>query len=107
MKNKNRIRQLRTERGMVQEELGNIIGVTKQCVSQWENGRRSPDPQQLEALADYFNVDMDFLTGRSFVTKTITNDEEQRILRAFRQADDITKEMVLRILGINEKKGPQ
>ena len=61
-----RIAALRKERGIKQEELANCIGVTAQAVSKWENGG-APDTELLPAIADFFEVSLDFLFGRSEV----------------------------------------
>ena len=51
------IKQLRTERGMTQEEVGKIIGVQKAAVQKWENGTvRNLKRSTILKLADYFGV---------------------------------------------------
>ncbi len=59
------IRQLRQERGLSQEELGLRIGVSKQSVSNWENGNIMPSIDILLRLSDFFGVSTDLLLGRS------------------------------------------
>ncbi len=59
-----RIRQLRLERGINQKELGNAVGVSKQSVSNWENGNIMPSIDLLIRLADVFGVSTDYLLGR-------------------------------------------
>lgn len=59
-----RIKYLRTRKGMTQEELGKIIGVSKVSVSGYENNTRQPDNQALVKIADYFGVTTDYLLGR-------------------------------------------
>ncbi|MBE5740578.1 MAG: helix-turn-helix transcriptional regulator [Clostridiales bacterium] len=58
------IRNFRVARGINQIELGKILGVTKQCVSNWENDNVLPSVEMLVRLADYFNVSTDALLGR-------------------------------------------
>lgn len=60
-----RLRQLRTHKKLTQEELGKIINVSKVSISGYENGTRTPDTDNLRRLADYFDVDADYLLGRS------------------------------------------
>ena len=60
-----RIRALRKEKGLSQEEVGSIIGLKKYAVYSYEKGRACPDMRGLIALADYFNVSMDYLAGRT------------------------------------------
>ena len=45
--------------------MSKILGVAESAVSMWELGRRRPDYETLEAIADYFNVDMNYLLGKS------------------------------------------
>ena len=47
------------------EVLGNAIGISNQAVSLLEKGQRSPSFEVLIALADYFDVSLDYLTGRT------------------------------------------
>jgi len=63
---------LRKREGLSQQELGERIGVAKSTVSMYERDERKPSYEMLEAIADYFNVDMDFLTGKSDVERRYT-----------------------------------
>lgn len=60
-----RLRELRGERGISQVTLSRVIGVSKGIISLWENGLREPTLSNLTALADYFDVSLDDLTGRN------------------------------------------
>lgn len=53
-----RIKYLRKLDNITQQQLADAIGVAKSTISMYENGQREPDFETLEALADYFNVDM-------------------------------------------------
>ena len=54
---------LRKREGLSQQELGSRLGVAKSTISMYENRSRKPSFEMLEAIADYFNVNMDFLVG--------------------------------------------
>ena len=58
------IRKMRTSRGMNQVEFAKLLGVTKQCVSNWENDNVLPSIEMLVKIADTFNVSTDVLLGR-------------------------------------------
>ena len=58
------IRNLRLARGMNQIEFGRLLGVTKQCVSNWENDNVLPSIDMLIKIADLFKVRTDYLLGR-------------------------------------------
>lgn len=60
-----RLYELRKKAGVSQEELANLVGVSRQAVQKWEAGTSRPDVDNLTALAGYFNVTLDWLiTGR-------------------------------------------
>lgn len=50
---------------MSQQEFAKKVGVSKSSVNMYERGEREPSLETLESIADYFNVDMDFLLGKS------------------------------------------
>lgn len=54
---------LRKREGISQQELANKLGLTRSAIGMYETGRREPDLETLEAFADYYNVDMNTLTG--------------------------------------------
>lgn len=60
-----RLKTLRAEKGVRQSELAALIGVRNTAVSMMESGSRSPSVEVLCALADYFDVSIDYLVGRS------------------------------------------
>lgn len=61
------IRRLRKERGLTQEELAELLGVTFQAVSKWENETGLPDISQVVPLANVFGVTTDILFGTDSV----------------------------------------
>lgn len=71
---KDRILELRSEKGFNQEELAKALDVSKSTVGMWEIGKRLPGPDKYEEIADYFNVDMDYLYGRTDVKQKIHYD---------------------------------
>ncbi len=62
---KDRILSLRVEKELTQEKMAKIFNVGLSTVSMWERGERIPRPKILQEICDYFNVDMDYLMGRS------------------------------------------
>ncbi|GIM32757.1 MAG: helix-turn-helix transcriptional regulator [Paraclostridium bifermentans] len=59
------LKEERLQTGLNQVEFAKIFNVTKQTVSNWENGNRNPDSSTLSKLADYFGVTVDYLLGRT------------------------------------------
>lgn len=60
-----RLKMLRKEKGLKQEEIAAILGCTQRKISYLEQGVSEPDLQTLFKLADYFGVSIDFLCGRT------------------------------------------
>lgn len=52
------IKTLRTEKGLTQEQLAEVFGVTNRSVSRWENGNNLPDVALILELAKYFDVEV-------------------------------------------------
>ena len=70
-----RLKKLRNEKGISQEELANILKLSRSTYAQYEIDRRIPEYGTLEKLADYYNVSLDYLVGRSDY-KNIMKDNE-------------------------------
>lgn len=63
-----RLKLLRAERGLSQQEFAKQLGnISKSSINMYERGEREPGFETLEAIADFFNVDMDYLLGKSDV----------------------------------------
>ena len=62
---KERLRELRQEKGISQQELGNIVNMSKMAISHWESGHSEPSIYQLIILSNYFEVTIDFLVGKT------------------------------------------
>lgn len=62
MKFKDRLRELRIEKNISQQQLGNVVNVSKMAVSHWESGHSEPSIEQLIVISDYFEVTVDYLT---------------------------------------------
>ena len=75
---KNRIRELREERGLKQGELADAIGVRQNTLSTWETGRYEPDNEMLQKLAEYFEVTVDYLLGRTVYRTVPTGQADVR-----------------------------
>ena len=56
-----RLYQLRRQAGISQEELANVLDLSRQAVQKWEAGTSRPDMDNLIALAEYFHVSLDWL----------------------------------------------
>lgn len=85
-----RLKELRIGLDISQAELAKRMGMSPGAIGNYEAGARTPRLEDLEIIADYFNVPMDYLVGR-------TNDrpkyslEEEWLIRCYREADEDTQ----------------
>lgn len=61
-------KSLRLSRRLTQDGLADQLGIAKSTVSMYENGQRTPPFEMMEKIADYFNVDMDYLRGKTHLS---------------------------------------
>lgn len=62
---KDRLKKLRKELNLTQEEFAQKIGYTRTAISAWEIGRNEPSNDDMVKLANYFNVSTDYLLGKT------------------------------------------
>lgn len=60
-------KKIRLERKLTQKQIAEGIGITEQAYQRYEYGKVIPSATVLIALADYFDVSLDYLCGRSDV----------------------------------------
>jgi transcriptional regulator with XRE-family HTH domain len=60
-----RLRELRHSQQLTIEQLAKGLGLVKQTVGNWETGARVPSLELMVSLADFFDVSLDYLVGRS------------------------------------------
>ncbi len=60
---KTRLKELRQEKGVNQIVLAKELGVSKAVISFWENGLREPTLSNLIAIANFFEISLDYLVG--------------------------------------------
>lgn len=70
------LKTLRLKKGLTQEELAKLTGLTRSAIGMYESGNREPKYEVLEVLADFFNVDMNTLLDQSI---SLTPRDERQI----------------------------
>ena len=64
------LRELRRQKGLSQLKVAMDISISREALSYYENGKRSPDLQMLVILSDYFDASIHYLvTGKEFEPK--------------------------------------
>lgn len=97
----NPIRKIRTEAGLSQAKFAQMLNVHQTAVSQWEQGRTTPDVEVAKKISELFNVSLDLILDNPYVEKQKTPAEpgertvsdEDIMFALFNGADDITDEM--------------
>ena len=88
-----RIKNLRIEKGLSQEELGKIIGVSKVSICGYEKGTKNPNIEKLEKLVDTLDVSFDYVFGHD---KSIVSDSsEEYHVKMSNEDIEIIKEIKL------------
>lgn len=77
-----RFRLLREEKGLLQREVAEKLGLTRVAVTNYEQDNRVPDPETLKKIADLFGVSVDYLLGRTDdpappATPTVAKDPDE------------------------------
>ena len=79
-----RIKQLRQEKNITQEQLAEYLNISYQSVSKWEHGSSSPDISLIVPIAQFFNVTTDELLGHEFAETQEAIDEYAKKVRPLR-----------------------
>lgn len=103
---KNRIKELRKNRHLTQEELGEIISVTQQNISKYENNVYEVPVDVLINVSQYFNVSIEYLLGLTEIKRDIagqvvvnkTVDEYYDLVEAFKTLGDEDQELIWSII---------
>ncbi len=107
MEFKDRLKSLRTERNLTINNIAEITGVSKVSAWQWENGFNFPKESTLEKIADYFDVSLDYLMGRTDIKKPATDNFQFAFSDYDKLTDDqkeIIKNLAASLIAQNEKK---
>lgn len=92
-----RLKELRLNNGLKQSDLLKKFNLSSARYSQYENDKRVPDYELLIKFADFYNVSIDYLLGRTNVIKP-ENIDENDLLSKINTADSETKASVEQFL---------
>jgi transcriptional regulator with XRE-family HTH domain len=91
-----RLKQLRTSRGLTQDQFGELCNASKSAVSQWESGGTVPSLQTLMALQDRLGFSLDWLV-RGNGDRLPTQPEFGRLTQLYSVLDDRGRDAVLHV----------
>ena len=75
----NRLKQLRKEKGLTQQELSEVIAVSYRTIQNWENGESQIKPEKIQQLADFFGVSVGYLLGYEPESEQVSNHQKIKI----------------------------
>lgn len=78
MEFKEKLQELRKQRGLTQEELAEMLFVSRTAVSKWESGRGFPNIESLKMIAKFFSVSLDDLLSNEQILFIAENDTKQK-----------------------------
>lgn len=92
------LKQLRTEKNLLQKDLACILGVSTSAYGFYEQGKRQPDLDTLCKLADYFGVSIDYLLDRTTPpADVVISADEMQLLSRYRKMQTPQKDALQKI----------
>lgn len=99
-----KFKELRKSRNLSQQQLADYLHTSKSSVNMYERGEREPGLEMLEAIADYFNVDMDYLLGKAEIANKalfnkpplkLPNADEQELIKIYRNVNQDGQDYIM------------
>lgn len=99
-------KELRLEKKLSQEKIAEDLEISQPLIAKWESHQSTPSPEMLDYIADYFNVSVDYLIGRSkYKNLEADNSELDNVL--FSKAKDLTddeKKAIINVINAIKKE---
>lgn len=89
MEFKDRLKELRMQRGYSQASLAKQLGLSASTISMYEVGLREPDFEKLELIADFFNVDINYLLGKETVSTYLLDPEAAEMAKELYEREEL------------------
>lgn len=105
-----RLKEIRTEKGLTQAQVSELLDCSTTVYSRYETGDRQPSIDVLISLSQIFNVSIDYIVNNPWSdNNTFTNNKSSlsnfdiKLIRSFHDADHYDQITVMRTLKISEK----
>lgn len=87
-------KELRMKSGLTQQEMADKLDISRSSVGMYESGDREPSFELLESIADYFNVDMNYLLGKKELSEHIPlgyylNEDARKVAQEIFEKDKV------------------
>ena len=92
------LRFIREDRDLLQKDVANALGISRATYSNYESGLRSPDPDMLIKIAEFYGVSVDELLGYTPKNRTtdILRSDERILLKKYRSLSGKGRERTLK-----------
>ena len=88
----NNLKELRKVNNKTQLDLANFLNIAKSTYCGYEIGTSEPNLETLNKLADFYNVSLDYLTGRKFKTDIgYIDDQTRAMIESFKKLSEVNK----------------
>ena len=98
-------KRLRSDKGISQQALAEIIGISQQSINKYENHNIEPDITTLTLLAKHFNTSVDYLVGNTEINHVIENlesyelnDDESTLINNYRKLSTAEKDSIKTVI---------
>ena len=95
------LKKLRAEKGISQQKLAEIIGVSQPSINKYENHNIEPEIEILKRMASYFDTSIDYIVGYTDIDRKIEsaqdlqlNKRERRMIARYRRLRDVERECI-------------
>lgn len=95
----NKLKKLRKEKDVKQKDVANVLNISASAYGFYEQGKRTPTSDMFSKLADYFDVSVDYLLGKTDNPKTIKNKEEPKEKDIEKIIDELMSQQGLMLCG--------
>ena len=97
-------KELRIEKKLSQDSIAKDLDVSQSLINNWETGRSTPSPEMLEYIADYFDISIDYLVGRTNDRRWYKKSSDTEILnKIYEQLKKLPKLEQVLVLELTRK----
>lgn len=97
-----KLKEIREDHDLTQEDIGNLLSISRQNYSRWETGEKIIPLKHLNTLSNYYKISFDYLCGLSkennYKKGFINKQESGKRLKDFRKENSITQQELANIL---------
>lgn len=92
-----KLKDARKQKGLLQSELGKLIGVRTQTISNWETGKSEPNLEKINKLCEILNVPLYYFINEEHIDYQL-NFDEAFVINKYRELNDDGKSIVINLL---------